>query len=461
MGLAFFFEAVDSGTINYFLPVFAGEFNLHFESLGAIGTMSNVGVLIGTLLSGPLADRFGRKRIIIAAVIMWGFAGVWQATVTSLDWLVVVRIAIGLGIGLQLPATITLLAELVPSRLRARYLISMLALFPLGISAAGLICYMLIPLVGWRGVSVIESVPVLTALLIWKFVPESPVWLELKGRHEDAHAAMTTLERKIEASTGRTLPLVDRAQVVEASETRAQQVPLRRMVGKEHWRTTLMLTIQWPAMLLALYGLQTWFSMMFVQQGISIQSSIGYSTIMTLGGVFGAFLVPWLLKKYGRKPVAILTALLAFVVAIAYGSVLGSVVLMVIFGMLFNMFTYALGQVSNTYTSELWPTSLRSAGVGSANSIGRLGAIAGPILLGFIMGGFGVQLQCSSVAPCTSWPQSPSGCLAARQGGPSSWPTNCSRRTAAATCNVHPSGVPRQELTPTKLSNQTTNSLRP
>jgi len=393
LGLAFFFEAVDSGTINYFLPVFAHEFNLQFEALGALGTMSNVGVLLGTLFSGPIADRFGRKSVIIAAVIIWGVAGAWQASVVSLDWLIVVRIAIGLGVGLQLPSTISLLAELVPSRLRARYLVSMLALFPLGMSAAGLMCYVLIPVIGWRGVSVIEAVPVITAILIWKVVPESPVWLEYKGRHHDAHAAMTALERRIEASTGRTLPLVDRAPVLDVAplKTKTQKVPLRRMLDKEHWRTTLMLTIQWPAMLLALYGLQSWFSMVFVQQGISIQKSIGYSTIMTLGGVFGAFLVPWLLKRFGRKPVAILTALLTFVVALAYGSVLGSVVLMVIFGMLFNLFTYALGQVSNTYTTELWPTSLRSTGVGYANSIGRLGAIAGPILLGLIMSGFGVQ----------------------------------------------------------------------
>lgn len=398
LGAAFFFEAVDSGTINYFLPVFAGEFNLRFEALGALGTMSNVGVLIGTLLSGIIADRFGRKSVIIAAVIIWGVAGVWQALVGSLDWLIVVRIVIGLGIGLQLPATITLLAELIPSRLRARYLISMLALFPLGMSAAGLICYVLIPVIGWRGVSVIESVPALIAILIWKFVPESPVWLESRGRHQEADAVMTVLERKIEASTGHSLPLVDRAPVAETafvaaevSTTTTQQVPLRRMVSKEHWRTTLMLTVQWPAMLLAMYGLQTWFSMVFVQQGISIQNSIGYSTIMTLGGVFGAFLVPWLLKRYGRKPVAIFTALLTFVVALAYGSLLGSVVFMVIFGMLFNLFAYALGQVSNTYTSELWPTSLRSTGVGYANSIGRLGAIAGPILLGLLMSNFGVQ----------------------------------------------------------------------
>ena len=360
--------------------------------------MSNVGVLIGTLLSGIIADRFGRKSVIIAAVIIWGVAGVWQALVGSLDWLIVVRIVIGLGIGLQLPATITLLAELIPSRLRARYLISMLALFPLGMSAAGLICYVLIPVIGWRGVSVIESVPALIAILIWKFVPESPVWLESRGRHQEADAVMTVLERKIEASTGHSLPLVDRAPVAETafvaaevSTTTTQQVPLRRMVSKEHWRTTLMLTVQWPAMLLAMYGLQTWFSMVFVQQGISIQNSIGYSTIMTLGGVFGAFLVPWLLKRYGRKPVAIFTALLTFVVALAYGSLLGSVVFMVIFGMLFNLFAYALGQVSNTYTSELWPTSLRSTGVGYANSIGRLGAIAGPILLGLLMSNFGVQ----------------------------------------------------------------------
>ncbi|VXC34416.1 MFS transporter [Arthrobacter sp. 8AJ] len=398
LGFAFFFEAVDSGTINYFLPVFAGEFNLRFEALGALGTMSNVGVLLGTLLSGIIADRFGRKSVIIGAVIIWGVAGVWQALVGSLEWLIVVRIAIGLGIGLQLPATITLLAELVPSRLRARYLISMLALFPLGMSAAGLICYLLIPVIGWRGVSVLESVPALTAILIWKFVPESPVWLEAKGRHKDADIVMTMLERKIETSTGLSLPQVDRLPVFEpglpeafASTTRTEKVPLQRMFSKEHWRTTLMLTLQWPAMLLAMYGLQTWFSMVFVQQGISIQNSIGYSTIMTLGGVFGAFLVPWLLKKYGRKPVAILTALLTFVVALAYGSLLGSVVFMVIFGMLFNLFAYALGQVSNTYTSELWPTSLRSTGVGYANSIGRLGAIAGPILLGFLMSGFGVQ----------------------------------------------------------------------
>lgn len=163
------------------------------------------------------------------------------------------------------------------------------------------------------------------------------------------------------------------------------------MWSREYLRTAVMLTLQWPAMLLATYGLQAWFSMIFVQLGVSVQSSIAYSSIMILGGVFGAFVVPPLLQRFGRKAVLITFAGLCLLSALAYGAVLGNIVLMVIFGMLFNFTIYAVGQISNTYTSELWPTSLRNTGVAYANFIGRAGAIAGPIALGALMGLFGTS----------------------------------------------------------------------
>ncbi|RNC28521.1 MAG: putative niacin/nicotinamide transporter NaiP [Candidatus Dichloromethanomonas elyunquensis] len=390
LGLAFFLEAIDAGTISYFLPVFSKEFHLIGKDLGWLGTVSNVGVAIGTLTCGLFSDMFGRKKTIIISMIIWGVAGFFQAYITTLEQLIVARIILGIGIGAQLPSTVTLLSELLPSKIRARYLVTVVALYPLGMAAAGILCYFLIPTIGWRGVAIVEAIPALVAILVWKLTPESAVWLETKGRYAEADAIMTKMEQRVEKYINAPLPQVVVPAEAESINKAVTKLPLGKMVSKKYIKATIMVFFLWSAPLLATTGLQTWFSMIFVEKGISITKSIGYVSIMTSGGALGALVVPFLLGRYGRKLTVVILSIFTFIIAILYGSI-DIISLMVILGMAYYLGTYGMGQTANTYTTELYPTSLRNTALGYAGFVGRIGAIIGPVILGYLIQGSGVR----------------------------------------------------------------------
>lgn len=389
LGLGFFFEWINNGSISYFLPVFAEEFGLTKDVLGIIGSVSNIGVMVGSLVSGLVSDRVGRKKVIVIAMIMWGIAGLAQASAQNLVMLIGTRILLGFAIGIQLSATITLVSEFAPSKIRGKYVVLLLSLAPLGSAAAGVLCYFMIPSgMGWRGVSIVEAVPALVALVIWKVVPESALWLEAKGYQKEADEVMTMVESNAEKSLGTTLPPVTIPEAAKAAANSKASGKKASFFSKKFLKTNIMISIWWPATMIASYGLTTWFTNIFVEKGIQLSSSIAYVSIMTLGGVLGVFVIPKLMEKVGRKITCIIIGAIAAVAAFCYGSA-EITPLLIIFGMLFNFGAQGVAQVSNAYASELYPTSVRNTGLGYAQFIGRLGSVVGPVILGVIMNGFG------------------------------------------------------------------------
>lgn len=388
--ITYFFESVDNGAIGFFLPVFAKEFKLDNATLGFVGTLSNVGYMGGALFAGLLSDLFGRKKVIIAAMLFWGLCGVLLANAKTLNSLMIARVLLGIGLGAQVPVTITLLSETIPSRLRAAYITGFMALLPVGSAVAGLLSYYLIPVIGWRGVAIVESIPALASLLVVKFVPESAFWLESKGHYEEADKVMARIENGVEKSIGRSLPQVEVPAEPDQFTVKENKVPLRELFTKKYIKSTIMVSIWWPAALTGVYGLITWFSALLVARGFTITKSIGYVSIMYLGGVLGIPVVRWMVEKIGRKwtvvSIGVVTALGAFL----YGNS-NILPLIIATGLFYNAGAYATGMVNNLYTTELYPTRIRATAMGYANFIGRIGAIAGPIAIGFILQGYGVS----------------------------------------------------------------------
>lgn len=387
----YFFEAVDNGAIGYFLPYFSKEFNLDKTSLGFLGTMSNVGIMLGAIVSGMLSDKFGRKKVICFTMFFWGLSGILQAYSWSLNSLIVARLLMGFGLGAQIPATTILLVEIIPSRLRSVYIPTLLALLPLGSAGAGLVSYFLIPEIGWRGVSIVMALPCLTSLLVFKFVPESALWLESKGYLEKADAVITKIEQATERSVGHVLPPIQVPTDDDGKLASKEKIsPLREIFSRKYIRSTIMITLWYPAVMAAVYGLTTWFSVLFVERGFTISKSIGYVSIMYVGGVLGMPLVRYWSERYGRKPTTIIFAVAGATTAYFYG-ITTVLPLIILFGILYNVACYAAGMIHNLYAPELYSTAIRGTGLGYAQFVGRMGAVLGPIAIGIIMQNYGVQ----------------------------------------------------------------------
>jgi putative MFS transporter len=387
--VAYLIEATDNGAIGYFLPVLAKEYNLTPSMMGFVGTISNVGIMVGAAISGYLCDVIGRKCCVWVSMLIFGAFGVLLSMASDLNTVMIARVGIGLGMGGFLPAVTTYLSEMVPARLRVSYMSALIGCTAGGYMLAGIMSYYLIPIpgIGWRGVALLIAVLSLFAFVIAKYVPESPLWLESKGRFEEADKIISEIERKVEKSVGYALPEV----VIPADykPVEQQKVGLAAIFGKEYLVTTIMVTIWWTAVVGANVGLTTWFSTLMVAKGFAIQKSIGFVTLMFAGGFLGFPIVRFLAKRIGHKWTTSLVAVLATTAAFSYGNS-DTLPFILFFGVMYNCFAYSSAMINNIYTTELYSNRVRGTAIGWGYICARSGAIFVPLLFGFVMQNYGV-----------------------------------------------------------------------
>lgn len=204
---AFFFDSIDLGMMTFVLGSIKQEFGLSTAQAGLLASSSFLGMAAGAALSGLLADRFGRKPVFQVSMIIWGVASYLCSTAASAQELIFYRVLLGLGMGMEFPIAQTILSEFTPTRQRGRYIALMDGFWPLGFITAGLIAYYLLSVADWRTVFVVLAIPAAFLLVVRRYVPESPRWLEHAGRHDEAERVLSDIEAKVSRSLGvRTLP---------------------------------------------------------------------------------------------------------------------------------------------------------------------------------------------------------------------------------------------------------------
>jgi len=382
---AWFFDCVDLGAMTFLLPVLAKEFQLSSVMMGTLVSMSFCGMLIGTALSGLLSDKFGRKKILQWSMVLWGVAGILCALSWDITSLFVFRFLLGLGLGAELPVAHATLPEFLPKNARGRYVAIMEGLLPVGIIVAGLITYFVLPVVGWRWVFVAEGIPAAWLFIIRRNIHESPRWLEAVGRREEADRVMTDIEAKVAEKYGKPLPPILEQTLVE-KET--EQAPFMELWSSDYWKRTLMLWIVWPACLFGYYGLTSWLGALLVGKGFAVIKSITFVVTITLGGIPGFLTATYLIEKLGRKPVVIVATAMTALSAYFYGNS-ETLTTLYVWGFAMMFFTYAMWSSIYAYTPELYPTRMRGTGCGLSSSVGRIGAIAGPYAIGWLLASAG------------------------------------------------------------------------
>lgn len=386
--ICWFVESVDLGGIAYLMPVLGKYWNLSTVSLGYFGSISLLGMFIGSALAGVLADKFGRKKMIICCMLVWGVAGVGLACAWSVTSLCVFRFILGLGLGAQVPVAMTMLSEMCPSRIRGKYLALYMMFMPLGLSAAGLITYLVLPHYGWRGVFLAEALPALWCLVVWKFIPESGFWLESKSKFSDADRVISGIEEKLQKSTGEPLPPVQ-AGIPKDPAKEVDTKGLFWQLWKRPYISIMVMCFFWYfSSLVGYYGLTYWLSTLLVAKGFTVVKSSGVIAFFTLGALPGFFLANYLLNKIGRKYSITILCFATAIAAYIYGSS-STVVMVLATGFIFQFVQQGLGMCNTVYTPELFQTNIRGTGCGVALAMGRAGAIVGPILMAYVMSNYG------------------------------------------------------------------------
>lgn len=404
---AWFFDCLDVAMMTFVLSKISEEFSMTVTQAGTLGSMSFIGMFVGAASAGVLADKYGRVIIFRVSIIIWGLASLACALAPSLEVLMFARIMLGVGLAMELPVGQSMLCEFVPARVRGRYVALLEGMWPIGFIAAGLLAMFVVPRWGWRGAFIAEAIPAVFVLVIRRLVPESPRWLVESGQSKKAEEVISLIEENVK----KTLPPEEANKLdVAADETTdggseltdlikgslAKSVPVRSgfaakiIFQKPYLKRTIMVWSLWFFALLGYYGLTTWLGALLEEKGFDFAKSTDFIIKMSCAGIPGFFTAAWSVESWGRKPTMIVTLICSAISAYFYGTATDTTV-MIVFGLIMQFFLFGMWSAIYAYTPELYPTFARATGAGFASSIGRLGALLGPWLIGNILPVHGQQ----------------------------------------------------------------------
>ena len=376
IGLGWMFDAMDTGLISFILAKMAEDWQMTADQKSWVVSIGFVGMAIGAICSGGLADRFGRKTVFAATLVIYSLATAACAFAPNLTWLLVFRFIVGLGLGGQLPVAVTLVSEYIPAHVRGRFIVLLESFWGLGWLVAALMSYFVIPNYGWHIAFLLGGLPALYVFMILKKVPESVPYLINRGRIAEAHALVQKLERQCGV------------EVIEQIEVKAvadkQSVSFRQLWSGPLARRSLMLWLIWFGIVYSYYGIFTWLPSLLVKQGYSIVQSFEYVLIMILAQLPGYVVAAWLVEKLGRKPTLAGFIALCAMAAYFFGQA-NSVNMIMFWGCLMSFFNLGAWGVLYTYTPEQYPTNIRAFGSGWASAIGRMGGIVAPLVVTHMM----------------------------------------------------------------------------
>ena len=376
IGLGWMFDAMDTGLISFILAKMAEDWHMSPTEKGWVVSIGFVGMAIGAVCSGGLADRIGRKTVFAATLVIYSLATAACAFVPNLKWLLVFRFIVGLGLGGQLPVAVTLVSEYIPAQVRGRFIVLLESFWGLGWLCAALVAYFVIPKFDWHMAFLIGGIPALYAIVIWFKVPESIPYLINRGRIVEAHALVQQIERQCGVE------VVEHIIVKPVAEKKT--VSFTQLWSGAFARRTLMLWLIWFGIVYSYYGIFTWLPSLLVKQGYSIVQSFEYVLVMILAQLPGYVAAAWLVEKLGRK--VTLAGFIGMCAVSAYFFGQADTVSMIMFwGCLMSFFNLGAWGVLYTYTPEQYPTNIRAFGSGWASAIGRMGGIVAPMVVTHMM----------------------------------------------------------------------------
>ncbi len=404
-GLGLAFEALDAGIIAFIIPSLRAQWGLSGGEVGWIASSTYVGFLLGALLSGIIGDRFGRKKVMMWALLLFCVATFCNAFATNFHEFYILRMIAGVGMGAEGAIIAPYLAEFVSSRYRGRFTGALAGFFSFGFVLSALLGYFIVPLSddGWRWIMIIASVPVL--LLLWwrKSLFESPRWLEMTGRTQEAAETCSAIEREVEKHLGRPLPLPQpvASRKVASAVAAGQGVwsKLAALFSPAYRGTTVLIWVLWITVLFCYYAFLVWIPSLLVAKGFTITKSFSFTILIYLAQIPGYYSAAYFNDRFGRKYTILAYMLVSCLAALGLALAQNETQIIALSMLLsFGMNGVIAGQY--TYTAEIYPTSIRATGMGAASAFARIGSIASPTIVGVaypVLGFAGVFVMMTSI----------------------------------------------------------------
>jgi AAHS family 4-hydroxybenzoate transporter-like MFS transporter len=367
-------DGFDTAAIGFIAPSLIGEWGVTKPALAPVLSAALFGLAAGALSTGPIADRFGRKRVLIGSVLVFGVACVASAFAANLQQLTILRFITGLGLGAAMPNAVTLMNEFCPQRRRATMTNLMFCGFPLGAAFGGFLAAWMIPLWGWRSVLQLGgATPLVLTLLLLVLLPESVRYMVHHGHQ---------IER-IRKVLRRISPAADRAGdfvITEPVQVERKSSGVGVILSPDLRVGSVMLWLTYFMGLVIFYALINWMPILFRDAGLDPRTSTLIASVFPLGGI-GAVAFGWLMDRFNANRIIAIGYALTAVSIFAIGQVVGNLGLLVVT-------VFVGGGLLNTAQSSMpalaaafYPTQGRATGVAWMLGIGRFGGIAGSFLV--------------------------------------------------------------------------------
>ena len=358
------------------LPILIEEWGLSNVEAGAMGSYGLIGVMIGAIFFGPLADRIGRKKVILICFtffsIFTGLCGLADSP-TSFS---IYRFIGGLGLGGIMPNVIALMTDYSPKKMRSLTVSLVLCGYSIGGMLAPALSIYLIPKFGWEIVYIVAAIPLLFVPFIWKSLPDSAIFLVSKGQ--------TTQLRKVMNKINPDGNYTEHDQFAQIDMKKESGMPVIQLFKNKRALSTSLFWITYFMSLLMVYGLSTWLPKLMMQAGYGLNSSLSFLIILHGGTIIGTIIIGKLADKFGSKKMLVPMYTIGAIALLLLGFKNNMFIISLLVAIT-GACTIGAQNIMNAYVSQYYPPFLRSTALGIASGVGRIGAILGPTIGGILL----------------------------------------------------------------------------
>lgn len=375
--LVIIFDGYDLVIYGVVLPSLMKEWGLTPIQAGALGSYALFGMMFGALIFGPLSDKIGRKKVIMITTIIFSGMTFINGFATTPEQFGICRFLAGLGIGGVMPNVVALMTEYMPKKTRSTLVSVMFSGYSVGGMSGAYLGMHLMPSFGWQAVFWVAGIPLLLLPILWWALPEAVGFLIQSKRNAEAAKFLQRVQPGLQCSSSDELYY---------PTGKGSGGALSSLFRDSRLLSTLMFWVSFFCCLLMVYALGSWLPKLMNQAGYDLKNSLLFLLVLNLGAVAGAIGGGWVADKFHLRRVLTLMfvvaalsigglgflpkesqGLLYLVIAVAGACTIGAQILL-----------YA-------YVAQYYPLAIRSTGIGWASGVGRIGAISGPMLGGFLL----------------------------------------------------------------------------